>query len=415
MTINGHKSLNMNRSSSQGQIESIESIEKSLSKTSYGGDGYVLNIERPNCPLLIYKNTTTTDNLSYQLERSGNTKTLPDDKTIQFVLPETKCRNLDKLSPHLLETGHIDDLLKSNFYKSVDTSNNTECQSLLKSNTLSNILPLLATGLAKAFDSGNHRTVNIIHSYIAENSAPILIEFRKKYTETLNDSTVWIGTECSCNKIDEKKYEDQMCEKPKPVFIVETNSELITINVGETFHGFLIKEVTDDTPRKNESSKIEQSIKPETQQRLDRVPQSVAKSLFKKHSNLTMVCPSAYKSKGFGTEDFVIYKVNCINLFCRIKGIIPIGEHHLPLKINGVLTNVLEGTSYFTSAVHIGDKIYNSKEGTGTLGGFVKYYGIDTFLTCAHVIFGKSNISNLQTKDIHFNCHTMTTAIKQNQ
>ncbi|CAC5380599.1 unnamed protein product [Mytilus coruscus] len=308
---------------------------------------------------------------------------------------------------NMISSKHNDYILETKLYTSIDDNNDTEFQSLLKSNQLSFILPLLAPSLAKAVDSGNHKIVNIIRSHIVNKSSQILTEFRDKYKETLKDATVWIGTECSCNKIDERQYEDEMCEQPKPLFIVETNAESRTIKVEEKFHGFLIKVVTDNTLRKNESRNIEQNIKPETQQRLDRVPKSVAKRLFKKHSNLTMVCPSAYKSKGFGTDKFTIDKINCINLFCRIKGIIPIGEHHFPLKINGMLTNVLEGTSYLTSAVHIGDKIYNSNEEIGTLGGFVKYYGIDTFLTCAHVIFGKSNIANLQTKDIHFNCHTI--------
>lgn len=215
-----------------------------------------------------------------------------------------------------------------------------------------------------------------------------------------------MGTACSCNKVDERKYE-RMREQQNPLFIIETDDDSKTIKVEEKFHGFLIKVVTNNTLRKNESRSIEQNKILETQQRLERVPKFVAKRLFKKHSNLTMVCPTAYKSNGFGTDKFVIEKIDCINLFCRSKGIVPIGEHHFPLEINGTPTHVLEGTSYLTSAVHIGDKIYNSNQETGTLGGFVKYYGIDTFLTCAHVIFGKSNIADIKTKDIHFKCHTI--------
>ncbi|XP_052075331.1 uncharacterized protein LOC127712758 [Mytilus californianus] len=401
---------------------------RDLDKSRYSADDNISNLFLKKCEELCdFEAIESTEKIPDDATRTSD-QPESKDEMLQFALQESnisheQTKNDVKSSPYPQAIGHLDDFvkgctnmvfskhiddsLKTNLYKSVDDNNDTECQSLLKSNQLSYILPLLATGLAKAVESGNHKIVNIIHSYIAENSSKILTEFRDKYKKTFKDATVWMGTECICNKVDGRKYEDEMCEQPKPLFIVETDDESRTIKVEEKFHGFLIKVVTDNTIRKNESRNIEQNIMPETQQRLDRVPKSVAKRLFKNHSNLTMVCPSAYKSKGFGTDKFAIDKINCINLFCRIKGIIPIGEHHFPLKINGMLTNVLEGTSYLTSAVHIGDKIYNSKEETGTLGGFVKYYGIDTFLTCAHVIFGKSNIANLQTKDIHFNCHTI--------
>lgn len=204
----------------------------------------MVKIEKSNCDLLIDENTSI-GNLSYQLERSGNTKTLPDDKKWQFDLPETECRKFDKssysagdnisavalkncenlfaleaiestrkipdeatrasdqpeskdkiiqlkrktnqeqtktddkLSPYLQETSHIDDILKFNLDKSVDDNNDTKCKSLLKNYQISNILPLLATSLAKAVDSGNQKIANIIYSYIVENSSQILTEFQK--------------------------------------------------------------------------------------------------------------------------------------------------------------------------------------------------------------------------------------------
>ncbi|CAC5423111.1 unnamed protein product [Mytilus coruscus] len=147
----------------------------------------------------------------------------------------------------------------------------------------------------------------------------------------------------------------------------------------------------------------------------NKVPGIVAKELFKQHSNLTMVCPSNFKSKGFISGNPELHAINCIQLFCKQKGIVPIGESHFPLAVDVVPTDVLEGTSQFSSAVHIGDKIYNEEDCTGTLGGFVKYYGIDTFLTCSHVIFVKNDIFKLQSKDIHFKCHTISNKDVQEQ
>ncbi|VDI63894.1 Hypothetical predicted protein [Mytilus galloprovincialis] len=218
-----------------------------------------------------------------------------------------------------------------------------------------------------------------------------------------------MGTKCSCCNKDTKEYENKLCGSSELILIVETNDQSNSINSEENFLDFSIKVilVASSSFRINESKAVAKAIIPESHQKLDRVPKSIAKRLFKKHSNLTMVCPSAYKSIGFGSKKQAIIEINCISLFCRIKGIIPIGEYHFPLKIGDVQTDVLEGTSHFTSALHIGDKIHNQQHEAGTLGGFVKYYGIDTFLTCAHVIFGKSNISNLEKRYIHFNCHTL--------
>ncbi|CAC5380592.1 unnamed protein product [Mytilus coruscus] len=291
-------------------------------------------------------------------------------------------------------------------YESIDGKTSHECDSSLASRILSNILPLLEPTLTKALSSGNHTIATSISSYITDKSSAIVERFRCKYQDILKETNVWMGTECLCNKADEINYEGKTCNVLKPLLIVEANSDLKCLNA-ETFHGFQIKVLTNNSFRREESRAIAKGQLPDPQQRLDKVPKSMAKLLFKRHSNLTMVCPAAFKSIGFETKEHKVLKINCISLFCRVKGIIPIGEHHFPLKIKGNQTDVLEGTSYFASAVHIGDKIYNDKGEIGTLGGFVKYYGIDTFLTCAHVIFGKSNISNLQTKDIHFNCHTI--------
>lgn len=370
-----------------GCFESTEEIEKNASHMS----------DQPESKDEIPQVTLQEDIIVHKQTHNGVKPSPCTDQLDDFA---RACTNAVYPNP-------IVDTLKTRFYEYIDDNNDKDCHSLLQNNLLTNTSSLLALGLKKAVKSGNTKIVSIILSTIEKKSSKILTEFRDQYKETLKDSKVWMGTECSCSKMDEQKYADEKCENPKPILIVESDDEFRTIEVEEKFQGFLIKVVTENTFRMNESRMIEQKIIPDTEQRLNRVPKSVAKRLFKKHSNLTMVCPSAYKSKGFGTNEFVTEKIDCINLFCRRKGIIPIGEHHFPLEINDMPTNVLEGTSYLTSAVHIGDKIYNSNQEIGTLGGFVKYYGIDTFLTCAHVIFGKSNIGDLKTRDIHFNCHTI--------
>lgn len=78
-------------------------------------------------------------------------------------------------------------------------------------------------------------------------------------------------------------------------------------------------------------------------------------------------------------------------MFCRKKGIIPIGENHFSQFIDGVETDVLEGGPTLAANLHVGDAIgpYHSR---GTLGGFYEYMGRACFLTCAHVMYDVQNL-----------------------
>ncbi|CAC5382925.1 unnamed protein product [Mytilus coruscus] len=353
--------------------------------------------------------TSTQDN-SNEMSDEFLIKDRNDEYKTEKCSPMVQCTDdsvsADSLNPVVFSSSSHEDNLKAKLDKSIEDNNDTECEKLLKTNTITKTLPIIVPGLDRAITSGNKKIVKIINSHICSNSSKIVSNFYKQYEEILKDTSVWMGTECSCSKTDTLKYEEKICDSSKILLIVEPNDESSNVQM-ENFHDFPIKVKTSSSFRRNESKAVAQGIIPELHQKLDRVPKSVAKRLFKKHSNLTMVCPSAFKSIGFGLEERSVSKINCISLFCRLKGIIPIGEYHFPLKIGDVQTDVFEGTSHFTSALHIGDKIHNHQQEAGTLGGFVKYYGIDTFLTCAHVIFGKSNISNLQKRYIHFNFHTL--------
>ncbi|CAG2229590.1 unnamed protein product [Mytilus edulis] len=240
------------------------------------------------------------------------------------------------------------------FYQSIKNKTPHECKSILESKMLHDFLPLLTTALANAVAAGNHEIGTIIHYYIIDNSPKILQLFHRTNGKILQDAKVWMGTECFCNKTEEGQYEDSICNKPRPLLVVEGNDALKSLEVQE-FNGFQIKVITDSSIRRNESKVAAERQLPESQQKLEKIPKSVAKLRFKRHSNLTMIRPSAFKSIGFETPDHKVLETSCISLFCHIKGIIPIGEHHFPLKIKGVPTDVLEGTSYlqvqFISAI----------------------------------------------------------------
>lgn len=246
-------------------------------------------------------------------------------------------------------------------------------------------------------------------SHILQDSSMIIKQFCELFSVILADANVWIGVKCTCDTTIHNQYEGVPCRKGDCTIVIEKDdldtSDFVFPN---QFLGLKTLYVNTTASRDNETATIAKKMMEFPCRSPNKVPGTVAKELFKQHSNLTMVCPSNFKSTGFNSKNAELHGINCIQLFCKIKGIIPIGEFHFPSTIDGVTTDVLEGTSQFSSVVHIGDKIYNEQNNIGTLGGFVKYYGIDTFLTCSHVIFGKNDFFKLQNKDIHFKCHTIS-------
>ncbi|CAG2208086.1 unnamed protein product [Mytilus edulis] len=76
------------------------------------------------------------------------------------------------------------------------------------------------------------------------------------------------------------------------------------------------------------------------------------------------------KSKGFKNPgSHKIEKLDCINLICSVKGVIPVGETYFPLEIEGVQTDVLEGATRLLGNLRIGDVVENTRtQATGTLG-----------------------------------------------
>ncbi|KAL3878066.1 hypothetical protein ACJMK2_035699 [Sinanodonta woodiana] len=123
--------------------------------------------------------------------------------------------------------------------------------------------------------------------------------------------------------------------------------------------------------------------------------------LFKRHTNLVAISPSSFlssKRNGLKIEPSIV-------LYCRMKGVIPIGEDHFPktLELEGIImsTDIREGLFKFLMhkqqqsfrpmdrmdklrmGCSIGRK--NSKY-SGTLGPFVRKGSDVCFITCAHVI-----------------------------
>lgn len=120
---------------------------------------------------------------------------------------------------------------------------------------------------------------------------------------------------------------------------------------------------------------------------MNQIDGKIASTMFQQHRNLSLICPSFMKSTNYGF-DHKVSRTFCIQLFCKRKGCIPLGENHFPSIIKGQLTDVLQGHGYFASTpLRIGDKI-GTNTMCGTLGGFYRIAGkFKCFLTCAHVLY----------------------------
>lgn len=120
------------------------------------------------------------------------------------------------------------------------------------------------------------------------------------------------------------------------------------------------------------------------------------KKLMKKHSNISMIIPTAYRIK----QGKVLTNV-CIAIYCRGKGVIPLQENPFPTTLDGVDIDVREGyckfgmrnaelleSNDYHEKLRIGVEIgVPERQQGGTLGGFIKLKtGEMLFLTCAHVV-----------------------------
>jgi len=145
----------------------------------------------------------------------------------------------------------------------------------------------------------------------------------------------------------------------------------------------------------------------------NKIPGYTAKTVFDMHSNLTIVHPSSFKSIRFKTDKHIVVKQPCIALYCRFKGIIPLGEEQFPKTLLGFETDVREGYCIFgtSNLVRPGTKIQcTSSNKQGTVGGFVKLdNGKSAFLTAAHVVANCTQLSSPEaTKNTLFKSGTIS-------
>jgi hypothetical protein len=198
---------------------------------------------------------------------------------------------------------------------------------------------------------------------------------------------VYPGLRCQC--LNKGQNTNALCSNDK-LIIITAGTEVKGLPA--IYKGFKIKimDVHDKSTEKSESETLSALL---AQNYTDsyhikvKISNSTAKKLFDSHSNLALICPSVHRSFSFARKHKVENEL-CIQLYCKLKGILPLGEIHFPDSICDMPTDVIDGEAHFISKLRIGDEIgQQTRTVTGTLGGFVKYLGDECFLTCAHVMY----------------------------
>ncbi|XP_056007785.1 uncharacterized protein LOC125666670 isoform X2 [Ostrea edulis] len=147
----------------------------------------------------------------------------------------------------------------------------------------------------------------------------------------------------------------------------------------------------------DEASQVFKSIPISKKTPLPKVTESEARELFRKHSNLTLISASPYKSMGYSKGRHRVVEKLCISLFCLHKGYIPYGEEQFPKKISDVEVDVQEGYCYFGAgrSLELGGHI--NRLGSGSIGGFVDLPNSKVgLITCAHVVFSSEQLVMLR-------------------
>lgn len=211
---------------------------------------------------------------------------------------------------------------------------------------------------------------------------------------------MWPGFRCICNKKDVSLICSDQFE-----IVIETRKTIK--DIPNEFSGFKVRQLPYE--KQSKEAKIITSCLSKYWNSgvcCDNIliPGKEAESLFDTHSNLSLICSSIIRSAGM-TYNHRIQPVKCIQLYCTVKGVIPIGERHFPSSVCEYQTDVLEGCPLLATEIKVGEKVgtLDSKgnfKSQGTLGGFINHFGYPCFLTCAHVVFDLETLLGRISNDI---------------
>lgn len=140
-------------------------------------------------------------------------------------------------------------------------------------------------------------------------------------------------------------------------------------------------------------------------------------ALFEAHTNITMIRTSNVCYQENDEKEIYIARMPCVVIFCRVKGVIPLGENAFPVCLSCYKVDVREGVcSFAANPLQIGEGIQSKMaDGFGTLGGFVD---IDSkrkgFLTCAHVVFREDILKRGKVKETIKRCEVTISERSEN-
>ncbi|XP_052065972.1 uncharacterized protein LOC127705672 isoform X3 [Mytilus californianus] len=202
---------------------------------------------------------------------------------------------------------------------------------------------------------------------------------------------IWPGFFCRCNK----KGSSAICST-ELVIVVDADEYLE--DLPREYFGIPVKQSafypTIAKTNKNSDSFTEEI----TFEKMPTISGEKAQELFLKHTKLTLVY-------------ILLVQPCCVQLCCQAKGIIPIGEEHLPIDVCSKNTTVRQGNVTFVHKMYVGCPVGpKNKTSWGTLGGFVQHRGQDAFITCSHVVYDRKVLlsgskRNKHKEEVHVSCY----------
>ncbi|XP_071140196.1 uncharacterized protein [Mytilus edulis] len=280
------------------------------------------------------------------------------------------------------------------FLPVIDNKSSMLCRFLLtvisnvKTQTHQEYRTHLMEGLCNAMAKQDPDTSKIISWLITK------IYFSKlSYSVKRNIIDIWPATKCNC--IDKTRL---FCSKTMAI-IVELDA--LCPELPNSFWEIDVQYICNGRVSNSECSKVHDHL--QNSSSTIHLPNKIsissvdAKQLFDEHTNLSLICKSSLKSTGFETNKHRIIQQSCVQLYCKKKGFIPIGDSHFPRTFIGMQTDVLDGSPRLLSHLRVGDQIGTDGYKRGTLGGFVQVRGDKALLTCLHVFL---NVDELASDNI---------------
>lgn len=246
----------------------------------------------------------------------------------------------------------------------------------------------LFKGLSTSMINQDKDTSKVIAWFITKKC---FLSLDKSIRENITD--IWPVFICNCHK-----QKQEICSSKHEHMEITIEINTLSQDLPATFWKIDIKYFENTRSNNDEGKQIHERLQSFSGnfdiQATKSISSTDAKQLFDAHSNLSLICKSPFKSTGFRKHKQKVIAQPCIQLYCKRKGFIPIGENHFSEILFGLKTDVLEGTPHFLSNLKVGNQVGTDEFKRGTLGGFVQVRGDIAFLTCLHVFLSADELAS---------------------